>query len=234
MVLAPSDPQLHLEMCEQVLPFQKATFVDKTFAPDRGSAARIHALADRHGTAVQSSSVLRYTSVQEIVEASDPPVQNLYVWCGGASVEEYLIHPVELVVSCLGADATDMMHLGDDSHPQFVLKFSRGRVAIIDFTVGVDVPYSVAVTTPQSTQFECVDMSTLFLNGLSGMLDFFDAAEPQIERVETMLVRTILDVAASPAERNCFRSLSVGEPPHPHARKFRHTAERPSIMDGRA
>ena len=234
MVLAPSDPQLHLAMCEQVFPFQKTTFVDKTFAPDSPTAARIYDLADRHGTAVQSTSVLRYTSVQEIVEAMDQQVQNIYVWSGGTSVEEYLIHPVELVVSCLGADATEIMRLGDDSHPLFVLKFSAGRVAVIDFTVGVDVPYAAAITTPQSTQFESVDMSQLFFNGLSAMLDFFDAAAPQIDRAETLLVRTILDAATLPPERNRFLPLIPGELPRPHARKFQRATERSSILDGRA
>ncbi|MEO0531982.1 MAG: Gfo/Idh/MocA family oxidoreductase, partial [Planctomycetota bacterium] len=33
-VLAPSTPETHLGLCEQALPHGKATFVDKTFAPD--------------------------------------------------------------------------------------------------------------------------------------------------------------------------------------------------------
>ena len=34
MELAPSTPETHLELCGQVFPFGKPTYVDKTFAPD--------------------------------------------------------------------------------------------------------------------------------------------------------------------------------------------------------
>src|ERR1043165_3311558 len=34
MILAPSNPELHLRLAEMVFPFAKPTYVDKTFAPD--------------------------------------------------------------------------------------------------------------------------------------------------------------------------------------------------------
>ena len=39
MVLAPSNPELHLRLCESVFPFGKTTYVDKTFAPDLATIA---------------------------------------------------------------------------------------------------------------------------------------------------------------------------------------------------
>ena len=36
-VLAPSNPEVHEELCRQVLPFAKPTYVDKTFAPRPGN-----------------------------------------------------------------------------------------------------------------------------------------------------------------------------------------------------
>src|SRR5688572_29268315 len=47
-VLAPSTPDTHEKLCARILPFGKTTFVDKTFAPDVATAARIFALADQH------------------------------------------------------------------------------------------------------------------------------------------------------------------------------------------
>src|SRR5688500_5019974 len=34
MILAPSNPELHLPLAEKFLPFGKPTYIDKTFAPD--------------------------------------------------------------------------------------------------------------------------------------------------------------------------------------------------------
>jgi hypothetical protein len=51
-----------------VLPFGKTTFVDKTFAPDVATAERIFKKADQHKAALQSSSALRYTAVQKVVQ----------------------------------------------------------------------------------------------------------------------------------------------------------------------
>src|SRR3954466_2292984 len=46
MILAPSNPELHLELCRQVFPFGKTTYVDKTFAPDLATAKQIFQLAE--------------------------------------------------------------------------------------------------------------------------------------------------------------------------------------------
>src|SRR5687768_13113490 len=67
MILAPSNPELHLALCEKVFPFAKPTYVDKTFAPDVAAARKIFDLADTHKTPVQTTSALRYTNVQDHV-----------------------------------------------------------------------------------------------------------------------------------------------------------------------
>ena len=46
VVLAPSNPGSHLDLCRQVFPCGKSTYVDKTFAPDLSTAEAIFALAD--------------------------------------------------------------------------------------------------------------------------------------------------------------------------------------------
>ena len=71
MVLAPSNPELHLKLAEMVLPLNKATYIDKTFAPDVGTAKKIFALADEHQTPVQTTSALRYTNVQPAVKRDE-------------------------------------------------------------------------------------------------------------------------------------------------------------------
>ena len=70
MILAPSNPEKHLELCQRVFPFRKTTYVDKTFAPDLETARAIFRLADQCGIAVQTTSALRYTAVQQAVRAA--------------------------------------------------------------------------------------------------------------------------------------------------------------------
>ena len=87
MVLAPSTPETHLELCGQVFPFGKPTYVDKTFAPDLRTAGRIFALADRHRVPMQTTSALRYTEVQDYVEAvGRRQVRHMVTWGGGRSL----------------------------------------------------------------------------------------------------------------------------------------------------
>ena len=63
MILAPSNPELHLKLAEMVFPFGKTTYVDKTFAPDLATAQKLFDLADKYNTAIQTTSALRYTNV---------------------------------------------------------------------------------------------------------------------------------------------------------------------------
>lgn len=230
MVLAPSNPELHLELCEQAFALRKPTFVDKTFAPDLASARRIFELADRYGVAVQSSSALRYTAVQPLVESLPEPVRHLYVWAGGASLAEYLIHPVELAVSCLGSEATHVARWGCEAHPNFVLQFAADRSAMIDFTAGTDVPYVVAITTDSATQFLELDLANLFRDALAAILDFFDAGVPLVDRSETLAVRQLLDMAFRAGDPDSLADGGRSLVPPPRSAAFR--GQRPTPVSG--
>lgn len=207
IVLAPSDPEHHLPMCQEVFPYGKPTFVDKTFAPDEATARAIFAFADEHGTAIQTTSALRTTAVQAFVRDLPSPVQSLVVFSSGTSFEEYGIHPVELAISCLGPDAQRVMRMGSARHPQWLLQFSDDRTALIDFNPEVEIPFSAIVSTQQGHEQIEVDGATLFLDAAASILDFFDAGRPLIDRRESLMVRKILDVAMSDDAGEAFVEL---------------------------
>ena len=132
VVLAPSNPGSHLDLCRQVFPCGKSTYVDKTFAPDLSTAEAIFALADEHGVALQTTSALRYTEVQRYVaEAGRQHVSHMVAWGGGSSFGEYAIHPVELVVSCLGPDVARIQRWGDEPRSRLLLEWSDGATAVV-------------------------------------------------------------------------------------------------------
>lgn len=200
-VLAPSTPDTHLGLCEQVLPHGKPAFVDKTFAPDTATAEQIFALADQHNAAIQTTSALRTTNVQAEVAQMDTLLVSVAQWAGGASFEEYGIHPVELAVSCLGLNPTRLTICGAEHHPTFTIEFTDGRVATIDFNAREYVPFAAVLTSDKSCKVLVVDDSKLFVDAAAAILDFYDAGEALVPRDETLAVMRVLEAARNPAAR---------------------------------
>lgn len=209
VILAPSNPEVHLQLCEEVFPLKKQTFVDKTFAPDLATAKQIFELADQFGVAVQSTSALRTTNVQEYLASEPNRLESMFITSAGPTFEEYGIHPVELAVSCLGEDVTSFIRLGNNSHPRILLTFSGNRHAMIDFNCDADVPFSATLVTEAGYRHLEVDTDTLFVAAAASILDFFDSGQAMIDRKETLAVRQILDLASQattaggPVEIDC-------------------------------
>lgn len=195
-VLAPSNPEVHEKLCRRVFPCGKATYVDKTFAPDLAAAERIFALADECGVSMQTSSALRYTNVQQRVgELGASAVRHMVTWGGGSSFGEYAIHPLELAVSCLGAEAQRLMRRGTGNQSQLLLDFSGGRTAVVNVYTSATTPFAAAVTTGERTEYLAVDSGRIFLNLAAAMLDLFEQGQAAIDRRESLMIRRILDGA---------------------------------------
>jgi predicted dehydrogenase len=208
MVLAPSNPEVHLQLCERVFPFGKPTYVDKTFAPDHATAQRIFALADRHGVCVQTTSALRYTAVQQAArEAGAGQVQHMVAWGGGSNFPEYSIHPTELVVSCMGPEVVSMMRRGTGQFSQLLLNFTGDRTAVINVYCNAGVNFAATLSTPKATTYIPVDGARLFIDTAAAILDFLAAAKPNIDRRESLTIRRILDLTNDPAATQGFVKL---------------------------
>lgn len=208
-VLAPSNPETHLDLCRRVFPLGKPTYVDKTFAPDLAVAREIFALADRHGVAVQTSSALRYTNVQAAAAelGGAQAIRSLVAWGGGSSFGEYAIHPVEMTVSCLGPDAVRLLRRGDEKDSQLLIDFSGGRTAVVNVSVDSETDFAAALTTAAATRYVAVNGDTLFTDMAAGILDFLEAGRPLIDRRESLAIRRILDAAGDPQARAGFVDL---------------------------
>jgi predicted dehydrogenase len=209
MILAPSNPELHLGLCQQVFPFAKTTYVDKTFAPDLATAKQIFALADRHKTATQTSSALRYTNVQEHVKSAGgkAAVKHMIAWGGGSSFGEYAIHPVELVISCMGPDATALMRRGTGDYSQLLINFSGGRTGVANVYTRGETPFAAGVTTEKETKILVPELNQIFVDQAAAVLDLFEAGKPNIDRSESLAIRRILDAAEDPAALESFVNL---------------------------
>ena len=208
MVLAPSNPEKHLKLCQGIFPFGKPTYVDKTFAPDLTIARKIFALADKYKVPVQTSSALRYTNIQAYVnETGRKNVRHMVAWGSGRSFAEYAIHPVELVISCMGPNAERLMRRGRGKHSQLLIDFSGGRTAVVNVYVNTATPFAAGIATASETKYFEVNAEVLFIDTASGILDFFDTGKPNIDRKESLMIRRILDAASDAKSLNKFVRL---------------------------
>ncbi len=208
MVLAPSTPETHVELCQQVFPFGKPTYVDKTFAPDLHTARRIFALADTNRVPMQTTSALRYTEAQVYVEeVGRRQVRHMVTWGGGRSFGEYAIHPLELAVSCMGPGVQRVMRRGAGKQSQLLLDYTGGRTAVVNVYTGSSTPFAATVTTTTATRHFQVDSGRIFLNTADAILDLFESGKPAIDRKESLIIRRILDVAGQKRALSRFVNL---------------------------
>ena len=208
MILAPSNPEVHLELCQRILPFGKPTYVDKTFAPNLKVAQEIFALADKHKTPIQTSSALRYTNVQEEVRKASAKVEHMITWGGGGSFDEYAIHPLELLMSVMGHEASALMRRGTPERTQLLIEFSGGRTGVVNVFPKTNTPFAASFTTEKATRYVEVDASKIFVNNQAAILDFFAAAKPNVDRRESLAIMRLLDAARDPQALKGFVSLS--------------------------
>jgi len=194
MVLAPSNPETHLDLCQKAFSLKKPTYVDKTFAPNLATARRIFDEADHAGVPVQTSSVLRYTEVQEYCQCNPQRAPRFVsTWAAGGNFNEYIIHPIEHVVSLLGPELTGISSQEIGGFQRVDLGFSQGRAASIHMHVNHNTPFMSVVHNQEETRAIAINGGNLFRSGLNGILQFFREPAKAIDRRETFVVMEILD-----------------------------------------
>ena len=205
MVMAPSTPETHAELCRRVFPFKKPTYVDKTFAPDLATARDLFALAAKLGTPMQTSSVLRYTNVQdEVRKNAADAVEHMTAWGNGGSFGEYAVHPLELLISVMGPEVETLMRRGEGDRSQLLLNFSRGRTGTVNVYTNSSTPFAATITTRKGTRHIPVEQGPMFQNSLAATLDFFTSGTPGVPAAESMAIMGILEAARNPVALKQF------------------------------
>ncbi|MBO5223045.1 MAG: hypothetical protein J6C23_00840 [Clostridia bacterium] len=129
-VLAPSDPQKHLEYASEVLKYRNNTYIDKTFAPDYATAKKIFDIASEYGTAFFSSSALRYASELDDLRNCN----GVITYGGGSNLAEYVIHQAEMAVKVIDKKAKKV-RVDKQGKNQYVcaVEFDEGKRATMLF-----------------------------------------------------------------------------------------------------
>lgn len=182
VLLAPSTPEKHLEYAEKVLPYQKRTYIDKTFAPDLETTEKIFAVAEKYGTPFFSTSALRYA--EELKEFTD--VKNLVITGGGRLFEEYLIHNCEMAVSLLKKRIVKVKT--EKMGKQYFCRAKTDDDNEIGIVFSQGLGYSITAETEKGELIHKDVTSSFFLNLISDMLKFFEDGKTPFDTKETIEV----------------------------------------------
>ena len=181
LILAPRDPELHLSLAREVLPYAKRVYIDKTFAPDLATAKAIFALAEENGAQIFSSSALRYaTELQEAMGADSVRTTG-----GGRSIEEYVVHQAEMVIKAMDSDPVAVTVNAKDDGYESRIEMSDGRTAVMTFapSLGFTLAYD------RNGESNTLEVTSAFFPALiADILNFFLSGEVSFDPDQTLRV----------------------------------------------
>ncbi len=190
VVLAPGNPEQHLSLAKAVLPFAKRTYIDKTFSPDLAVAKEIFALGEKYGTPFFSSSALRYAD-----EVKGTQGKSIITTGGGRSIDEYIVHQAEMVVSVSGGADVESVTALKQGENQFVVsaKLSGGKEAIMVYAE----PLGFTLTTEKESKSVNSDM---FGALMSDIVQFFETGEVSFDTNQTLTVMKLREMTLKAVE----------------------------------
>ena len=188
-ILAPSDPEKHLEYVKEAFKYGKNTYVDKTFAPDYATAEKIFEIAEQYGTKFFSSSALRYASeLDELCGA-----RSLITVGSGSNFEEYIIHLCEMTVKLLGCEVK-RLRVDRQGERQSVVRveLGDGKVGTMVFCPGA--PYSVCGEGADGAPIYKKIEGAFFERLIEDILRFYISGERSFDPRETLAVMKLIDL----------------------------------------
>ena len=189
LILAPANPETHLRYAKAALKYGKTTYIDKTFAPDLETAKAIFAVAEKYNTKIFTSSALRYA--EEIADYTD--VKNVMIKGGGRSLEEYIIHQIEMAVKLTKGEQAKLAHVfSGDKQSTIVLEYA-GRTVTLSYS-NSGWGFSVDVETDKANcEYKNVEKGTEFYRLVESIVKFFETNEEPFDKKETLAVLAIRD-----------------------------------------
>ncbi len=190
IILAPSNPEKHLEYAKAVLKHGKLTYIDKTFAPNLAEAKEIFKLGEEYGTRFFSTSALRYADELEKIIGT----KNLITTGGGNNLPEYLIHQVEMAVKTLSGSPVRVRMEEQGSQRIFTVKYNNGNSwtgmwsPVMRFSICGDAAYTAVA-------------SDFFKNLMSEIIKFFKTGALPFDSSQTLKVMALRDAVLLAMEK---------------------------------
>jgi predicted dehydrogenase len=194
VILSPDNAEKHLEYAQKVLPFKKATYMDKTFAPTLKEAREIFAIAQKYKTPLCSSSALRFSS--EIADYKGK-AKSITTLGPGPSFDTYAVHQLEIITKVMGTGAEKLMVVQKGLNISMVIVYKDGRRAVYNQMVKANVPFTVGVEPRGAKEIEYkLIQSEYFKLFVSAMIEYFETGRPLVNKKETLAVIALIEAGA--------------------------------------
>lgn len=191
-ILSPDNSERHLMYAEQVLPFGKLTYIDKTFAPDSETAEKIFALSEKYHCPICSTSALRFATELENLQN----VESMMSVGGGMTYDIYAIHQLEMIVKLMGANVKRVIATQNTMSVNLTFEYADGRRASLIQTVNCyDIPFMLLTKhegETDTTRYTTIK-SEYFQNFIDGLLAFFETGKLMATKQETLAVIRLID-----------------------------------------
>ena len=178
VILAPSNPETHLNYAKVVLKYGKRTYIDKTFAPDYKTALEIFELSNNYGTPFFSTSALRYADELDEVDAPS----HMIVMGGGSNLPEYAVHMAEMVVKKLGVGIKEVTATPHGTQWFITVSYGDGRLATMIYGKGMH--YTLYMASSEKEKWKEV-VSAFFPKLAKDMINFFETGKVSFDVEET-------------------------------------------------
>lgn len=194
IVLAPSNPEVHLGYAKAVLKHKKPTYIDKTFAPDYKTAKEIYKIGENFGTPFFSSSALRYAAETENARGA----RDVMITGGGSNLPEYSVHMIEMLVKTLGCGAESARAEIVGSQTHIFVSYADGRCGAMVYAP--DLPFTLYAKKENGAIYAPVT-SDFFPALIEDMLRFFESGAIPFPKEETLEIMKIREGALRAAEK---------------------------------
>jgi len=209
IVIAPRNPESHLELASLAFQFGRPVYVDKPFADTLDNVREIYRRADALSLPVFSTSALRYSPPLQkfIAEKGAERIKHVRAWGGSGGFAEYAIHPLEMVIAILGPEVTEALPILDGNHTSLHLRFTGGRSATVYHQPDTATTYQIVATTMEdTTHLECGGAG-MFVELTSQILNFFETGASPVPRSESLRIRQLLDLVIADQHPGAFRRM---------------------------
>lgn len=197
MVLAPNNPEKHLEMARPALASGKPVFIDKMLASTTADAKEIVRIAEQHNTPLFSSSSLRFAAELENI-AVDGPVDTVFAR-GLGKLPIYGVHTIALGLRYFGARYDRVIDTGTPGANSVTVR-DGGRVLTIDLRESENqydaTPWQVGVLSGNNYQVATITrFDEFYENLMKAALEFIRTGTPPLTTAEMLAVVAIQEAA---------------------------------------
>ncbi|MBR5767630.1 MAG: hypothetical protein IKX86_03000 [Clostridia bacterium] len=203
IVLSPDNCEEHERLCQIPLRSGKPVYVDKTFAPDLPTAARIFAVAEKYGTPCWTTSALRFADEYKGIDTDG--IKAINTW-GPMKFETYSIHQLEPLFMLMKAKAEKVMYIPGENYYLVCYRFEDGRVGSISGFFPA-APFAMQIGSSSGNK-DITVKSDFFKRFIEALVGFFRTGEAPVSHAESLSIMAARG-AAIEASKNPFVWLDV-------------------------